>query len=98
MRCDLEGEGEARHQPLACVINGLLNSSRTHNRSTIVPCCRSRRWSRYGQARASMTAKTDTGFHRSLPIAAGEVTMKALIKLGKERNYVTYSDLNQVSA
>ena len=37
-----------------------------------------------------MTAKTDTGFHRSPLIRAGEVTLKALIKLGKERNYVTY--------
>ncbi len=45
-----------------------------------------------------MTAETDTGLHGWPPIGAGEVTMKALIKLGKERNYVTYPDLNQVSA
>ena len=41
---------------------------------------------------------TDTDLHGSPPIGAGDVTIKALIKLGKERKYVTYPDFNQGSA
>ncbi len=45
-----------------------------------------------------MTAETDTDLHGSPPIGAGDVTMKALIKLAKVRKYVTYPDFNQGSA